>query len=351
MRHLATILMLTLVVFAANTSAVAEEEPAMEQRLGTFKVELDNGSYYWCHVPDDYVSDGSYGIILILHGAGGSADGMLAGYIGRTNFLQEHKYIGVAPKSLGASWTDNETTPMDALNDAMKKYKHDKERIHILGYSAGGFFSGWLAYEKPKLFRTVVIIAAFLARANMGEVKRHKDKPIYLIAGENDPNLAGAKSDYQTLLQMGARYARLLEVPGMGHNNFPFHNHFPLVFQWYKAMESGYDYAEKLEKAEKYAKRNYRKAIDLVHEIEKQPEEKVFWERLAKVKEMIDEKGQKKLKSLMLTLKRKPPEYCIEKLERFLETFKGFPCGDKAEEELKKQRELLKEKKKDEPGG
>ena len=302
------------------------------------KVDLPNGSYYLIYVPKCYEPDGKTGVYLILHGAGGTAKGMISAFVygetGNHNYLEERNCIGVAPKSIGRSWQSGESTPMDALNEVLKNYKVDKKRIHLFGYSAGGFFSGWLGFEKPELFRTICICAAFLAQTNMASVKKHIQKPVYFVCGENDPNAQGARDSYNLLLKWGARYTRIRIVPGQGHN-FPFRNEFPLLFRWYAAMDSGYDYASALDEAKKLVKRKIKKAIAKVREIESHPPEDVFWKTLAEIKGMIDKKGEKKLKGILAIYKPRPQK-CIEKLKEFEELFEGYPVADKAKEAREK---------------
>ncbi len=330
--------LVSLLLFLPVLFASAEEEEGEQAKTGTFKVELPNGSYYMCHVPADYKSDGKTGAVLIMHGAGGTADGMLSSFV-VSRVLEENNLIGIAPKSKGQSWEQRESTPMDSLKDAQKSYKIDAKRIHCFGYSAGGFFTGWVSFEYPEVFRTATIVAADLYMANMGNVKKYIQKPVHFIAGDQDPNADGARASYNNMIKMGAQFARLRIVPGQGHNNFPFHNEFPSLFKWIKACESGFDYPAALEAADKAIKGNkVDKAIEKVREIESHPEEDEFWKRLSAIREEIDDKGEKRLKSILATYKLKPPD-CIKKLLEFEELYKGFPCAEKAAEERKAMEE------------
>ena len=341
-RYLAGTLLVAVLLMNFLAVCTAEEEEKEELKLGVpFKVSLDTGSYYWCYVPKCY-EEGKTGAYLILHGAGGSAENMLNSFIrsGFGNWFEKSNCIGVSAKSVGASWMSNSPVPMNCLNDAFKTYKIDKKRVHIMGYSAGGFMTSWLGYDKPELFKTIIIAAAFLAQANRGAVKKHIQKPIYFVCGENDPNATGAKTDYAGLLKMGARFARIRLVPGQGHN-FPFSKEFPLLFKWFMAADSGFDYPSALDNAKKHLKRKLDKALAIVKEIEKHPKEDGFWKELAEIKEAINGKGEKKLKSLISYNKRKPDK-CIEKLKEFEKRFEGYPVADKAKQKRKEMEEALK---------
>ncbi|MFA4987101.1 MAG: prolyl oligopeptidase family serine peptidase [Candidatus Brocadiia bacterium] len=339
-RILLAISVLSMLAACVGSSAVAEDK---ETQKGRFKVDMAS-SYYWCYVPEKYNGDGTTGVILVMHGSGGTADGMLSCFMykdGGGTYLDENNYICICPKSVRLEgWEEKDPLPMTALNDVMAKYKVDKKRIHIFGFSNGGFFTSWQYYERLDLFRTGVIAAAFLVYANMATVKKNPNKPMFFIFGEKDPNRQGAEQNYDQLISFGSKYVRKFMMEGEEHN-IPFQKEFPRLFKWYTAMESGYDYAAALEKAAKAVKAKIESAMELVAEVEKHPEEDVFWEQLARIKKEINDAGEKRLKSLISMYKPKP-EDLIKRLKEFEERFKGYPVADKAKEEREKAEAAVK---------
>ena len=322
--------LLFIVVSAAVvlSGASAEEK---EVRKGQFNVDMANGSYYACYVPENYEPDGKTGAFLLMHGSGGKGENIIGTFM---QILKDRNCIGVAPKSSGIMWEPGDKWAMEAFKDMLSKYKVDEKRMHIVGYSAGGLFAGWLAFSDISKWKTIVIVAASASNGNIGAIKKDKNKPVYLINGENCRFASDAISNYKTLIKMGARYARLKILPGEGHN-ISTAKVTPTLMRWYRAMESGYDYVTALEKARKYSKKKLEKAMALIREIEAHPEEDEIWKQKDEIREVIDIKAAKKLKALLSRLKRKPEEL-VKKLKEFEKLYEGYDVAEKAAAERRK---------------
>ncbi len=61
-----TLALTSCLTYAEKNKPEDVPPPAEEAQKGTFKVDLPNGSYYWCFVPERYDGDGSTGIFLVI---------------------------------------------------------------------------------------------------------------------------------------------------------------------------------------------------------------------------------------------------------------------------------------------
>ena len=330
-KSLILFVLFSLMLAAVHTTASSEGESEVAKCDETKRVELSNGSHYLINVPGGFTPDETWGVLLMLHGES-SNDTLLNAYLygcdDQRSFLRLNKLIGVAPHCKKESWGKQESTAMLALLDVLTKYKVDKKRIHLSGTAAGGFFAGWLGYNRADIFCTITIIAASLSLADKDSLKKHTNRPVYFILGETDRNLMLAKKHFKKIVKRGNEYARLSILAGQGHR-VKFWDDFVNLGRYYKAVESGFDYPTHLKKARDNAKTNTFLAIKLAEKISEQPEEDVFYRQLIEVKELINGAGEKILKE---TLKRfrEDTEELLEKLIIFKAMFKDYPVSNKA---------------------
>ena len=349
-RNSQLLLVLFALIFAVCVStANSEEETEIAKCKETERVDLSNGTHYLLNVPEEYKPDETWGIILMLHGQGGNNEAIMNAFLygceEQQSFLKLNKLIGVAPHSKEERWGKEESTPMLALLDVLTKYKVDRKRIHLTGTSAGGFFSGWLGYNRPDIFRTVTIIAASMAYSDKRAVKKYKNRPVYFILGETDPNLKMAKKDFKKITKQGNGFARLRILDGQGHK-VKFWDDFANLGRYYKAIESGYDYPTNLKNAEDNVKKNISKAMEMVKDISLQPVEDVFSQKLAEIKEMINNAGEKKLSVIMKRFS-KDNRSLQKKLTEFTVEFTDYPVSDKAKLEIARLESLIPKKPKE----
>ena len=124
----------------------------------------------------EYVSPA---LVLILHGGGGTGDGMertitLGGF---NNLSDEYQFIAAYPDGYEKHWNDGRKNVLDPahlenLNDVdffaalienlTNKYNVDPDRIFITGISNGAMMSFRLAIELPHLFAAIAPVAGAL---------------------------------------------------------------------------------------------------------------------------------------------------------------------------------------------
>lgn len=340
-RPLTSFLIATALCTVAISFLSAEKK---ETRTGLFRVELEKGSFYSCYVPKLNNPKDKYGVILALHGAGGSPDHLVNGFIAKKvskqSILDSMGWIGIFPKSLKETWYFEETTPSDALEDVLQKYNVDRSRIHISGYSAGGFLAAYMAMQQPDTFRSATVFAAFLSRVEQSVVKKNISKPIYTIVGETDHNRAGGEQAHKATVELGARWNRLFVYSGYGHM-FPFENTFERLKPWYDAIESGFDYPAEIDAAHKLVETDIAASVAAVAKIEQKPHEEQFDIELSKLRHDIDAAGRKQAESIVAEANESAKyKDAIEKLKELEKILKSYPCA----KDIAKMRASLEKK-------
>ncbi len=160
---------------------------------------------YFVHVPPGYESLQSRPLVIVLHGGGGTAQGMLRLTQQRFNQLAEQNgFFVVYPQGLGKSWNEgardskgyarrhqiNDAGFLGALIDELeKKFPIDPKRVFSTGISNGGLMSFRLACEMPEKIRAIAPVAANIPVDIVSLCREAKDPAVglLLISGINDP--------------------------------------------------------------------------------------------------------------------------------------------------------------------
>ena len=201
--------------------------------------------HYQVYVPVDYASKPSWPAILFLHGAGERGDdGLVQTNVGLAPAIRQNpaRYpaIVVFPQvPRDSQWVG---TPGDmavaALQQTMREFHVDPNRVYLTGLSMGGHGTWYVAYRHPELFAAVVPICGWVREFGMfrGSVpvvpgdsaqvmtllaQRLGKVPIWIFHGEVDQvvNVNGSREPAAALKAAGAdvRYTELL---GLNHNSW-----------------------------------------------------------------------------------------------------------------------------------
>ncbi len=107
-------------------------------------------------------------------------------------------------------------TPINGpLEDALRRFHIDPDRVYIGGYSAGGAYGLTEASFNPDFYAGMLSCSGHSGRANLYNVF---NLGIYLLHGEKDFNLAAGKR-IKSLLQRYKIRHKLVVVPGQGHSS------------------------------------------------------------------------------------------------------------------------------------
>lgn len=213
MRHLASRLALPLVVFAllvmGSPRALAEgEDPTYPtgrstQQIEGLKVELG--------VPEGLTKDDPASLVVILHGSGGSAVGMAAAM---REWIPE-RYVVCAPKSGGQIWSESDVGRVKKIvQHLLAALPIDKTKIHVVGYSNGGYNLAPLAFDDDLKPRTATFIASGFRGGKAP--KWATSMGVLAMAGTRDAAASSARETVKQLRKsVGTVEARF--QPGLGH--------------------------------------------------------------------------------------------------------------------------------------
>ncbi len=180
-------------------------------------------------VPDKYTGEEPCPFVILLHGAGDSADNFLRA-VGSSIRHDEADLIMVAP--------ENATMPKPGIIELIKKYikdfNVDKKRIYMFGFSMGGWHTSTVAPRLPKVFAAFVIAGA---GNKQGAPKAQKGYPSAgILIGKSDPNYKHSVSAYEQYKRNGWD-AKFWEFDG-GHT-LPGPKLMNEVFDWILSKKKG----------------------------------------------------------------------------------------------------------------
>ncbi|QDS91571.1 Prolyl oligopeptidase family protein [Roseimaritima multifibrata] len=227
MRTLITFLSLMAV---ASATATADDSTQTAQRLDAqVKVEMD----YLLALPKDYDKQDSWPLILFLHGAGERGDDLeLVKMHGPPKLIGEGKdmpFIVVSPQCPKNVWW--EPIELSALLDqVIKKYKVDEDRIYVTGLSMGGFGTWELAAFTPDRFAA---IAPICGGGEKYWTRRFVHLPVWAFHGAKDTGVLPERSQsmVDALKKQGGN-PKLTIYPEAGHDAWTETYNNPDFYKW-----------------------------------------------------------------------------------------------------------------------
>ena len=151
-------------------------------------------------------------LLVVLHGNGGTETGM-AGSLG---FLAEKEFVVVAPKSTGLGWDKKDVDAVRRFTADLKKRLHVGEgRLHVVGFSNGGFNLSPLAFDEELKCASATWVASGCTGGQVPKWAK-KGMGVLAMAGERDPNLEVARKTVD-LLGDKVRTAMWRSQPGKAH--------------------------------------------------------------------------------------------------------------------------------------
>jgi pimeloyl-ACP methyl ester carboxylesterase len=169
---------------------------------------------YYLYPPDNYVPDGKWSLFIGLYGEGESSRDC---YKQWQRYAEEYKFVLLCPKLVeeeGAfSIAGGEQTISRVLSEVYKQVVVD-DRFFVAGYSAGGDFALAYAYRYPNAIVGVSVISAenFPQPSSQGI-----DLPVLITVGDRDDERVEAAQDFSEAMEARGFAARLVVLPGVGH--------------------------------------------------------------------------------------------------------------------------------------
>ncbi|NLG16890.1 MAG: T9SS type A sorting domain-containing protein [Fibrobacter sp.] len=135
------------------------------------------------HVPAEISSPA---VVFVLHGMGGDGAGM-QNSTQMDKVADRENFIVAYPSAVGGKWdyasTKNDYTFIKDLIDTLDaRYKIDRNKVYVTGFSQGGGMAVYIGFQYPEIFAAIAPTSSI----GSGAPAPKKPIPIFLTFGTND---------------------------------------------------------------------------------------------------------------------------------------------------------------------
>ena len=239
------ILLCAVLVITATTVFARKHETGFLDRTVSVNGEVHR---YQVYVPQDFDAKKKWPVILFLHGMGERGnDGIFPTDVGIAHAIRENAsrfpFIVVIPQCRNDKrWIhpEMEAQALAALEQSVKEFRGDRDRLYLTGLSMGGYGTWNLAASHPGKFAAYIPICggifgprqapearlSLAADANVADpyaetAKRIGSTPVWIFHGAADDSVPVEESRKMALaLQAAKANVRYTEYPGVGHNSW-----------------------------------------------------------------------------------------------------------------------------------
>lgn len=222
-------------VLAGTPSPVLAQEPKAQQEMRLDKeITVRVTMNYLLFLPEGYDKDDKkWPLMLFLHGAGESGSDLAKVKVhGPPKIVETKKefpFILVSPQSAGFGWRVETLNAL--LDEVIKRYRVDPDRIYCTGLSMGGFGTWALAAAYPDRFAA---LAPICGGGNPADAPRLKHLPIWVFHGAKDTvvNIAQSRTMVEALKAAGNE-VKFTVYPEAGHDSWTETYNNPEVYAWF----------------------------------------------------------------------------------------------------------------------
>jgi len=220
---------------------------------------------YQVYVPQHYISDKKWPVILFLHGGGARGEEGLQQTEGAlANAIRQHPErfpsLVVFPQCrVGAVWLDEmEEQALKALDQTVAEFNGDPQRLYLTGLSLGGYGTWAIAARHPGKFTALVVVCGGImlpARSPLlmepASVRQSRNPyltvarligrtPVWVFHGSADKNapVTEARRMVKALRGLGGN-VKYTEYQGVGHNSWDKAYAEPDLTKWLLAQRLG----------------------------------------------------------------------------------------------------------------
>lgn len=210
---------------ALSLSAAPAEKPA--PRTGVFVDDCKDEKgvfliHYKACVPESLPKERHLGLVVYFHGINGNEEslyGHCTSVLKRLGLLDG--YVVMGGKSKGNGWSETDDRSVLAwIEWACQTYPVDRRRVHLVGYSNGGFMVTRFGWAHQDLFASVLAYAGTSDQLGTGKLANPSDTKTewYLVHGEADSvvGVACSRQGRDRLRDRGCRHV-YREVAGKDH--------------------------------------------------------------------------------------------------------------------------------------
>lgn len=227
--------LLTGFILLACAAGRAPIKPG-EQVAGTFEREIRKvvSGRYLLYLPEEYANDTrKWPLLLFLHGRGESGNDLEKVKVhGPPKLIAEGKsfpFIVVSPQSPEGEWWSTDMLS-GLLDEMVRKYRVDEDRIYVTGLSMGGFGTWALAQRYPHRFAA---IAPICGGGNPAEACAIRHLPVWVFHGAKDPvvPLEYSENMVNALERCGGK-VKFTVYPEAGHDSWTETYLQPELYEW-----------------------------------------------------------------------------------------------------------------------
>jgi len=241
-------------LFLVSQSAAQESQPmAGEQVEMSFKTSDSADVGYLVYLPKDFKADGEkeFSLIFFLHGRGESNGPLsLVAKWGPPMMAargDDLPYVIVSPQCPKEDNWSSETQQKrltELLDNVVKKFKVNEQKLFLTGLSMGGYGSWTMAADHPTRFAAV---APVCGGGNPEDAGKLKDVPIWAFHGDNDRAVPFQKSVdmVEAIKAAGGESIRFTSLENIGHNCWSSTYATPELYQWMEKQVLSKPAAEK----------------------------------------------------------------------------------------------------------
>jgi predicted peptidase len=165
------------------------------QQSARLDVEVPVRLNYLLYLPPGYEQEDSWPLLLFLHGAGERGDDLeLVKTHGPPKLIDEgvpFPFVVVSPQCPAEAWWQPiELTAL--LDDVVRRYKIDEDRLYVTGLSMGGFGTWALAAYTPDRFAA---IAPICGGGEPSRTRRMTHLPTWVFHGAQDEGVPLRRSE------------------------------------------------------------------------------------------------------------------------------------------------------------
>jgi predicted peptidase len=188
---------------------------------------------YLLFLPKDYAkSKQRWPLILFLHGAGEAGTNLASlKILGPPRIVEsrpDFPFILVSPQTPVRNWNPDKLNAL--LDEVIRKYRVDKDRVYLTGASMGGTGTWALAAEHPEKFAA---IAPLCGSGNPADAPKLARLPIWVFQGAKDPvvHLATAEKMVDAVKAAGGN-VKFTVYPDAGHDIWTRTYDDPELYRW-----------------------------------------------------------------------------------------------------------------------
>ncbi|MFP5262537.1 MAG: prolyl oligopeptidase family serine peptidase [Blastocatellia bacterium] len=252
--------LIALALFSALTLTSASRSRERDMGFLDRTVRVGDDSYrYQVYVPAGWSKKKKWPVILFLHGAGERGDdGLVQTEVGIGTAIRRHAErvpaIVVFPQCLKGRWWPEpqmQAQALKALDEAVKEFNGDSDRVYLTGISMGGYGTWAIAANNPSKFAALapvcggvrtpprVAIPQVTPDASTADdpykvvARKVGATPVWVFHGAADPLVPVTESQKMVeALKASGGNVRYSEYEGVGHNSWDRAYAEPEFFPW-----------------------------------------------------------------------------------------------------------------------